>query len=52
MRPDDRRARRAKYERLDPDNRWQSIGYAYMTDEAGLRLETLPPGRDYEPLGR
>ena len=52
MRAADRRARQAKYERLDPDNTWQEIGYAYMTQEEGLLLEELPPGRGYEPLGR
>ncbi len=47
----DRQARRASWERLDPENRWQAIGYGYMTDERNLRLEWLPPGREYEPLG-
>ena len=51
MRAEDRAARRARYERLDPDRRWQSIGYAYLTDEAGIVLEQLPRGRDYHPLG-
>jgi hypothetical protein len=47
---DDRRARQARYQRLDPDRKWQSIGYDYLTDENGLRLETLPRGREYTPL--
>jgi glycosyltransferase involved in cell wall biosynthesis len=47
---DDRRARRARYQRLDPDRQWQSIGYDYLTDENGLRLEELLPGREYTPL--
>jgi hypothetical protein len=46
-----RRARRERYEWLDPDRRYQEIGYEYLTDEAGLRLERLPAGREYEPLG-
>jgi hypothetical protein len=48
----DRERRRARYDALDPQHRWQSIGYDYLTDETGLRLESLPPDRDYEPLGR
>ncbi|MEB3199967.1 MAG: glycosyltransferase family 2 protein [Synechococcaceae cyanobacterium] len=47
VRPQDRQARRARYERLDPDRRWQSIGYDYLTDSTGLRLRPLPPGRDF-----
>jgi hypothetical protein len=42
---DDRSARRARYERLDPDARWQEIGYAYLTDQRGLRLRTVPRRR-------
>lgn len=49
IREEDRRARQARYMRLDPDRRWQSIGYEYLTDEEGLRLERLPPGRGYRP---
>jgi hypothetical protein len=49
---DDRRARRARYERIDPDGRWQPGGYAYMTDEDGLVVEPLTPGREYEPMPR
>jgi len=45
--PQDRQARRARYERLDPDCRWQSIGYSYLTDSTGLQLRPLPPGRDF-----
>lgn len=46
----DRERRRRRYVALDPDRRWQSIGYDYLTDPAGLRLERLPEGRDYLPL--
>ena len=49
--PASRRARREKYERLDPDGRYQKIGYAYLTDESGLRLAPLSEGREYEPDG-
>lgn len=47
---DGREARKRKYEQLDPEARWQSIGYAYLTDEKGMVLEALPDGRDYVPL--
>ena len=46
---EDRVARRAKYERLDPQRRFQSIGYEYLTDESGLELAPLPIGRGFEP---
>lgn len=46
----DRAARRARYERLDPDRSFQSIGYAYLTETEGLRLERIPAGREYRPL--
>lgn len=50
IRPDDRRARRERYERLDPQARWQPReGYAYLTDERGLELRPVRRGRGYEP---
>lgn len=45
----DRAARRARYERLDPGAEHQAIGYAYLTDEDGIRLEPLPRGRGWRP---
>jgi hypothetical protein len=48
---DDRRIRQERYKRLDPECRWQPKGYDRMTSEENLRLEELPPGREYEPLG-
>ena len=45
---EDRRARQARYFRLDPDRRWQAIGYEYLTDERGLVLKRVPPRRGYE----
>lgn len=50
LRPEDRLARRARYEALDPERRWQAIGYSYMTDAQGLRLERVARGREYRPL--
>ncbi len=40
--PVDRAVRAARYEALDPEHRLQSFGYAYMTDERGLRLKRIP----------
>jgi hypothetical protein len=46
--PEDREARRERYERADPDERLQpKIGYAYLTDETGLRLRRVPWLRGY-----
>jgi hypothetical protein len=50
--PDDRRARLARYHRIDPDEVWQPIGYDYLLDEEGIELRELEPGRGYVPLGR
>jgi glycosyltransferase involved in cell wall biosynthesis len=48
IRAADRSARRRRYEELDPEARWQpGIGYAYLTDETGLRLEPIASGREY-----
>ncbi|MGZ8697278.1 MAG: hypothetical protein ACXW0R_04180 [Gaiellaceae bacterium] len=43
----DRLARRRRYERLDPGARWQPVGYAYLTDESGLRLRRVDRRRGY-----
>lgn len=43
----DREARRARYEQLDSEARWQTVGYAYLTDEAGLRLRRVLPRRSF-----
>jgi hypothetical protein len=44
----DRERRRARYEQLDPDARWQAVGYAYLTDESGLRLRPVRPRRGFD----
>ncbi len=47
---EDRIARRARYEGADPTARWQpGIGYAYLTDETGLRLRKVDPRRGFHP---
>lgn len=45
--PTDREARRKRYEAADPDARWQTIGYEYLTEERGLRLAPVPPHRGW-----
>jgi len=47
LRPEDRAARRLRYERADPDRRWQSIGYEYLTDARGLQLRRVRAGRTF-----
>lgn len=47
IRREDRLARRRRYERLDPEARCQPEGYAYLTDERGLRLRRVDPRRGY-----
>lgn len=49
IRPEDRVARRERLEAIDPDRRWQPIGYDYLTDEAGLRLRRVGSRRGYRP---
>lgn len=45
---ENREARRRRYEKLDPENRWQrKVGYAYLTDEGGLQLRGITAGREY-----
>lgn len=45
--PEDREARRRRYEEADPHCLWQPMGYAYLTDEQGLLLRDVNPARGY-----
>ena len=45
----EREERVRRYETLDPQHRYQSVGYAYLADDRGLELETIPPGRGFLP---
>ncbi|MEO8503367.1 MAG: glycosyltransferase family 2 protein [Acidobacteriota bacterium] len=47
---EDRQGRRERYEALDPTRDFQEIGYSYLTDTVGLRLERIAAGREYRPL--
>ena len=44
-----RRARAALYTGIDPEHRMQTVGYEYLTDDTGLKLERIPFGRGYRP---
>ena len=47
LREEDRVARRRRYEREDPERRWQQIGYEYLTDPRGLRLRRVAARRAF-----
>jgi hypothetical protein len=47
--PERRQARAALYNHLDPEHRAQTIGYDYLADDRGARLERIPRGREYHP---
>jgi hypothetical protein len=47
--PEDRRARAERYKRIDPDRRYQEIGYDYLVDDEGIELEPVEPGREFVP---
>lgn len=47
LRPEDREARRRRYERADPERRWQRIGYEYLTDPRGLTLRPVAAPRGF-----
>jgi hypothetical protein len=52
MHPSDRLARYRRYRRIDPDHQWQTTGYEYLLEEAGIELTPVPPQRGYQPRGR
>ncbi|ROU03679.1 glycosyltransferase [Histidinibacterium lentulum] len=47
--PARRQARWAQYASIDPERRFQKIGYDYLIDERSLRLTAIPPDRRYSP---
>ena len=47
--PARRAARRDLYNALDPERRYQKIGYDYLADDDGVELTEIPPGRHYLP---
>jgi hypothetical protein len=45
----DRIKRRDFYKQLDPEKRFQTMGYDYLTEEGiDMKLETIRPGREYD----
>jgi hypothetical protein len=46
--PEDRAARRQRYELLDPESAFQPEGYEYLTDESGLSLRPVPRRRGFD----
>jgi hypothetical protein len=47
--PERRQARSALYNALDPEARFQRIGYDYLADDSGAVLEKIAAGREYLP---
>jgi hypothetical protein len=52
LRAEDRARRRDRYNDLDPERRFQAMGYDYLADTEGLSVLPLPAGREYEPRPR
>ena len=52
LRAEDRERRRDRYNGLDPERRFQAMGYDYLTDTACLAVVPLPPGREFKPMPR
>lgn len=50
--PERRQARSALYNALDPERRFQKVGYDYLADDSGATLERIPRGREYLPPHR
>jgi glycosyltransferase involved in cell wall biosynthesis len=44
-----RAARRDLYSRLDPQQKYQAVGYDYLLDESRMELDAIPRGRDFLP---
>lgn len=47
LRPEDREARRRRYQLADPECKWQRIGYDYLTDPTGLTIERVSTRRGF-----
>ena len=47
LRPEDRSARRQRYELADPDRQWQKIGYEYLTDLRNIELRSVGARRSF-----
>jgi len=47
LNPADRVARRHRYELADPEQKWQKIGYEYLTDLRNIELRSVPARRSF-----
>lgn len=47
--PENRQLRVDVFKKLDPDNKFQGIGYDYLNDDLNSQFEKIPPGRGYSP---
>lgn len=47
--PENRWVRRKVFETLDPQNKFQRIGYEYLDDEANMELRDIPQGLGFAP---
>ena len=47
LRPEDREARRRRYELADPERKWQRIGYEYLTDLRCLTMQRIAERRSF-----
>lgn len=45
--PEIREERKNRYKTLDPESKYQAIGYDYLTDETGIKLRRIKPWRRY-----
>lgn len=50
LRAEDREGRRDRYNHLDPERRFQAMGYDYLTDTSSLAVVPLSPGREFQPM--
>ena len=48
--PADRIRRFEKFRRIDPENKWQPVGYDHLVSEVGIELKTIEPGREFDLL--
>ncbi len=38
------------FEKIDPEGKFKKLGYDYLSDTEGMKLEVIPKGREYSPL--
>ena len=48
IRPEDRKIRFEKFRRIDPENKWQPVGYSHMCNEIDLELKEIERGREFD----